>query len=126
MTYRIDDLLNLIYMGKNKTASSLINAQTINMQNASGLSPLMVAVSARNKRMTVHLLANGADMALRSKAGCTVWEFANTEMKQFLKLVAQTVSERPPRHPFLYNKYGSHIMQVIRQRSNDLGRGRAD
>ena len=42
-------------MGKNKTASLLINAKTINMQNASGLSPLMVAVSARNKRMTVHL-----------------------------------------------------------------------
>ena len=68
MVRTIDTLLNLIYAKENKEAATLITPQTINMQNASGLSPLMIATSARNKRMVLHLLANGADMSLKSKS----------------------------------------------------------
>lgn len=113
MVRTIDDLLNLIYAKENKEAAALITPKTINMQNASGLSPLMIAASARNKRMVLHLLANGADMSLKSKAGCTVWDFANTEMKQFLKNAVEIIKQMPIKRPFVYNGYCERVLSAV-------------
>lgn len=108
----IDTLLNLIYEKENKEAATLITPQTINMQNASGFTPLMIAASARNKRMVLYLLENGADMSLKSKAGCTVWEFANTEMKLFLKSAVEIIKQMPAKRPFRYHAYSDKITAV--------------
>ena len=113
MVYTIDDVLNLIYAKENKEAAAFITPKTINMQNAAGFTPLMIATSARNKRMVLHLLANGADMSLKSKAGCTVWEFANTEMKQFLKSAVEIIKQMPVKRPFIYNAYSERVMSVV-------------
>ena len=119
MVRTIDDLLNLIYEKENKEAATLITPQTINMQNASGLSPLMIATSARNKRMVLHLLANGADMSLKSKAGCTVWEFANTEMKQFLKSAVEIIKQMPIKRPFVYNGYCERVLSAVNKHTRE-------
>ena len=102
-----------IYAKENKEAATLITPKTINMQNASGLSPLMIAASARNKRMVLHLLANGADMSLKSKAGCTVWDFANTEMKQFLKSAVEIIKQMPIKRSFVYNGYCERVLSAV-------------
>ena len=119
MAQIIDTLLNLIYEKENKEAATLITPQTINMQNASGLSPLMIAASARNKRMVLHLLANGADMSLKSKAGCTVWEFANTEMKQFLKSAVDIIKQMPVKRPFTYNGYCERVLSAVNKHTRE-------
>ena len=113
MVRTIDDLLNLIYKKENKEAATFITPKTINMQNAAGFTPLMIAASARNKRMVLHLLANGADMSLKSKAGCTVWDFANTEMKQFLKSAVEIIKQMPIKHPFVYNGYCERVLSAV-------------
>ncbi len=127
MTYNIDNLFNLIYAKENEQAAEFITPQTINMQNASGLSPLIIAVSARNKKMVLHLLANGADISLKSKAGCTVWEFANTEMKKFLFSAIKVVKQKPVKRPFTYNGYCERVLTAVRKHMvSDEGYGRVD
>lgn len=127
MTYNIDNLLNLIYAKENERAAEFITPQTINMQNASGLSPLIVAVSARNKKMVLHLLANGADISLKSKAGCTVWEFANTEMKKFLFSAIKVVKQKPVKRSFTYNGYCERVLRAVHKHMvSDEGYGRVD
>ena len=113
MEYTVDNLLNLIYEKENERAATLITPKTINVQNKSGLSPLMIATSAKNKKMVLYLLANGADISLKSKAGCTVWEFANTEMKQFLKMAIRIVKQKPIKRPFTYNGYCERVLKAV-------------
>lgn len=127
MTYNIDNLLNLIYAKENERAAEFITSQTINRQNESGLSPLMVAVSARNKKMVLHLLANGADISLKSKAGCTVWQFANTEMKKFLFSAIKVIKQKPVKRPFMYNGYCERVLTAVHKHMvNDKEYGRVD
>ena len=127
MVRNIDDLLNLIYEKNNKAASAFITPRTINMQNASGLSLLMVAVSSKNKKMVLHLLANGADISLKSKAGCTVWQFANSEMKAFLTAAIEIVQKMPIKRPFVYNGYCDRVLTATyKYIANDIGHGRVD
>ena len=127
MEYTVDNLLNLIYKKENERAATLITPKTINVQNKSGLSPLMIAVSARNKKMILHLLANGADISLKSKSGATLWQFANTQMKAFLITAIQVIKNMPVKRPFVYNSYCERVLRVVNhQVQNNSGHGRVD
>ncbi len=127
MDYTVDDLLNLIYAKENERAATLITPKTINIQNKSGLSPLMIAVSARNKKMILYLLANGADISLKSKSGATLWQFANTQMKAFLITAINVIKTMPIKRPFVYNSYCERVLRAVNhQVQNNTGHGRVD